>query len=75
MDKILEQLYMYLNQEKEVLNECAVAVAELSTGQDPEQHIEKLIAYNLQKGRTTSVEDVIHDIEKMASVTNRLKVV
>lgn len=75
MNQILEQLYMYLNQEKEVLNKCANAVEELITEKDHGQHIERLIAYNLQKGRTTGVEDVIHEIEKMASVTNRLKVV
>ncbi|OXS70207.1 hypothetical protein B1B04_18765 [Lysinibacillus sp. KCTC 33748] len=73
MNRILEQLYKNLNQEKESLHECAVAVADLSNGQNHEDHIEKLIAYNLQKGRVSSLEDVIHEIDKLN--TKPLKVV
>ncbi|MEY9980440.1 hypothetical protein [Lysinibacillus sp. RC79] len=73
MNQILEQLYKNLNQEKESLHECAIAVADLSNGQNHEEQIEKLIAYNIQKGRVNSLEDVIHEIEKMNTKT--LKVV
>jgi len=73
MNQILEQLYKNLNQEKESLNECAIAVAEVSNGQNHEGHIEKLIAYNLQKGRVSSLEDVISEIDKLNTKT--LKVV
>lgn len=73
MNQILEQLYKNLNQEKEYFHECAVAVADLSNGQNHEEHIEKLIAYNLQKGRVSSLEDVIHEIDKLN--TKPLKVV
>lgn len=75
MNQILDQLYKNLNHEKEVLNECAIAVAELSNGQNHEEHIEKLIAYNLQKGRVSSLEDVIHEVEKSISATKPLKAV
>lgn len=73
MNQILEQLYKNLNQEKDALHECAIAVAELSNGQSHEGQIEKLIAYNLQKGRVSSLEDVIHEIDKLNTTT--LKVV
>lgn len=75
MDQILEQLYIFLNQEKEALSDRAVEVADLSSGQNHEAHIEKLIDYNLQKGRTNGVEDVIRHIEKVMSATNMLKAI
>ncbi|MEG7619468.1 hypothetical protein [Enterococcus faecalis] len=75
MNQILEQLYIFLNQEKEALSDRAVEVADLSRGQNHEAHIEKLIDYNLQKGRTNSVEDVIRHIEKVMSITNTLKAI
>lgn len=75
MNQILEQLYMFLNQEKETLSDRAMAVADYSTGQNHEEHIEKLIAYNLQKGRTNGVEDVIRHMEKVMSATKTLQVI
>jgi hypothetical protein len=75
MNNILEQLYMSLNQEKAALSDCAMAVADSSAGQNHEERIEKLIAYNLQKGRTNGVEDVIRHIEKVMSSTKTLKVI
>lgn len=75
MEQFLEQLYRVLNQEKEALSVSAIAVADSSNAQNPEQQIEKLIAYNLQKGRTSGIEDVIHQVEKMVSGSKTLKVV
>ena len=73
MSQTLEQLYMFLSEEKEALSDRAMAVADDGTGLNQEDHIEKLIAYNLQKGRTNGIEDVIRHIEKVMSATNVLK--
>lgn len=75
MKQFLEQLYKVLDEEKEALSVSAIAVADSSNIKNPEQHIERLIAYNLQKGRTSGIEDVIHQVEKMVSSSKTLKVV
>lgn len=75
MDRILEQLYENLNQAKVTVNECARAVADLSNSKDQETQLEKLIEYNYQKGLVTGIEDTIHEVEKMLSVTRSLKAV
>ncbi|AVK86019.1 hypothetical protein C3943_22235 [Lysinibacillus sp. B2A1] len=75
MDHILEQLYKNLNQAKGSLNQCAIEVAEMSNGKNQDDQLEKLIAYNFQKGQVTGIEDTIHEVEKMLSATRSLKVV
>lgn len=75
MDHILEQLYKNLNQAKDSLNQCAIEVAEMSNGKNQDDQLEKLIAYNFQKGQVTGIEDTIHEVEKMLSATRSLKVV
>lgn len=75
MEQFLEQLYKVLNQEKEVLGASAIAVADSSNVKNPEQHIERLIDYNFQKGRTSGIEDIIQQVEKMVSGSKTLKVI
>ncbi|MED4699645.1 hypothetical protein P9436_11320 [Lysinibacillus capsici] len=75
MDQLLEHLYKNLDQAKKVLNEQAIAVADMGSGKNYDDQLEKLIAYNLEKGRVIGIQDTINDLEKMLSATRSLKVV
>lgn len=75
MDQLLKHLFKNLDQAKKVLNEHAIAVADMGSGKSYDDQLEKLIAYNLEKGRVIGIQDTINDLEKMLSATRSLKVV
>lgn len=66
MDKmdILSKLQLFLEQEKELQHEYAIAVAELQN-KDHQEHVKMLLQYREYKGRVSAIKDAIEIVEDM----------